>query len=605
MRSGSKIFILILAVSFLFNFPFGVRIAKAQELTSLEDDKLYLDFKGASLINVLIVLSELSGINFVAGKEVANREVNMVLDGVTIDDALDAIGRGSNVAYDYLTHRNLYLFRAAADKEDQPPLVTRVFKLYYILASELREIDTGESTTSSSSTTATFASLEEKKETQTDVTSPILKIVESMLSERGRVKVDDRSNSLVVTDTEDRVKLVEEAVVQLDRRLDQVLIDVNLIETFEDLDRFIGIEWGGNTTAGQEGTLGLVQGGSKETRFPFNVNEYNALTRIFGKTSLDKQPIVEDTDVTTEGIKDFTDLDIRFRALQTAGKLKIIAKPKILVLDNHPALIKITTNEAIGQQTSTAISGSIGTQSTNVAERSETGTSLRVTPLINTDNRITMTVEPRFVTAVASANSANNTRDPTIRTARTTLMINSGQTIVIGGLLSSQQTNNVRKVPLLGDIPYVGEIFTRRTTQIDDRELILFITPSIVRDPSEVQALSLPDYRERFDDVSAPFWKWRRKKWYRNLKKEGTPEVSETAVDIQARQKLMDETMVDLSRGEESAKKKSLVESKSAQTKPKEKIASTTFQKQTTAKPIPSKPSTAVGGRTTLVGAVS
>ena len=100
--------------------------ADAAQSQQSQNSKLYLDFKAAALINVLMVLSELSGINFVAGKEVANREVNMVLDDVTIEDALDAVSRGSNISFDYFPDRNLYLFRASADKEDQPQLVTRV-----------------------------------------------------------------------------------------------------------------------------------------------------------------------------------------------------------------------------------------------------------------------------------------------------------------------------------------------------------------------------------------------------------------------------------------------------------------------------------------------
>ena len=562
---------LFLVLSLLFApLLIGIELAGAQESatnsatpsdTSSQNNRLYLDFKGASLINVLMVLSELSGINFVAGKEVANREVNMVLDNVVLEDALDAIGRGSNVSYDYFPNRNLYLFRAAADKEDAPRLVARVFKLYYIRASELREVGSDSGTSSSSGTGgssgsssggATFSGLNETKVSD-DPKSPILNIVKNILSERGKVNVDDRSNSLVVTDTEDRLKMIEQAIAELDRPVDQVLISVILVETLEDIDHFLGIEWGGNTTTGQEGTLGLIQGASMETRFPFNVNDYSAFTRLFGKTSLNKNHIVEDTDATTEGIKDFTDLDIRFRALQTANKVKILARPKILVLDNQPALIKITTNTTIGAQTSatSTTGGAALTASTTSAERTETGTSLRVTPLINTNNHITMTLEPRFVTIASSGLTVSSvaTRDPTVRTARTTLMVNSGQTIVIGGLLSSQQAHDDRKVPILGDIPYVGEIFTRRTNQIEDRELMLFITPIIVKNPAEVQAVSVPDQRDRFEDLKAPFWKWKRKSWYQKLKEEPkTPEVSDVNVYIPARDQLMDETMVNLAR---------------------------------------------------------
>ena len=502
------------------------------------------------MINVLTILSELSKINFVAGQEVADREVNMMLDDVTFEDALEAIAKGSNVAYQYIPEQNVYLFRRAADNADTPLLITKVFKLYYIRATKIKEIE-GEGGSSGGGTTSgsTFTVLKETTGTEEE-SSPILKIVESILSERGKVEIDDRSNSLVVTDVEDRLRLVEQAIAQLDRRLDQVLINAILVETFEDLDRHLGIDWGQQT----DGAFYTITPGVQRTRFPYNVGDVNAFSRIFGKTSLNEQQINEVTTPPTSGTKSFAEFVVEFKQLQAEGKLRIIAKPKILVLDNHPALIKITTNETIGTSSTTVSSEAANVGSTTqAAERTETGTSLRVTPLINQDNKITMTVEPRFVTAVAASiavGGANAARDPTIRTARTTLMVNDGQTIVIGGLLDSRQQNSVQRVPFLGDIPWMGEIFTRRTRTVDDRELILFLSPNIVRDPSEVQAISVPDSRDRFEDLKVPFWKVDQKKWYRDLKEEAARGAKETEVviDISAREKLMDDKLVELAK---------------------------------------------------------
>jgi len=96
-------------------------------------------------------------------------------------------------------------------------------------------------------------------------TTAIVKAIEKILSERGKVSVDDRSNSLIVTDSEDRLKMVEFAVTQLDRPLDQVLINVILVETYEDLDRSLGIEWGDPTN----GSFGTVSGAEEATSWPF------------------------------------------------------------------------------------------------------------------------------------------------------------------------------------------------------------------------------------------------------------------------------------------------------------------------------------------------
>lgn len=476
---------------------------------SISVNRFYFDFKSTKLIQVLTVLSQLSGINFVAGKEVADREVNMVLDNVTLEDTLEAISRGSNVVYDFIPKKNIYLFRAAADAENLPPLITRVFKLYYVLASPIREIAGGESTSGGASGTAssTFTTLSETQQNQGGTSSPILTVVRNILSERGRVNVDDRSNSLVVTDTEDRLRMVEQVIAELDRKLDQVLIEVILIETFEDLDRHLGIEW---STTSSEGTFGTIKGGSARTRFPFNL-KYIGGHEVFNKEGVTKEEVVTVAPASSFGTKDFSTFQSTLKALQSASKLRILAKPKILVLDNHPALVKITTNSAIGQNTVATATGQLTSASTTTTERSETGTSLRLTPHINSKDQITMTIEPRFVT-LASSSILSSTGDTTIRTARTTLMVRDGQTIAIGGLLSSQQTNTNRKVPILGDIPVLGEALTKRTKTIDDRELVLFITLHVIRDPAELETFSVPDSRERMSEVTTPFWKKGRKR---------------------------------------------------------------------------------------------
>ncbi len=514
-------------------------------------DRLYLDFKGASLLNVLVILSELSGINFVAGKEVAGREVNMVLDDVVLEDVLEAISKGTNVTYDYIPNRNIYLFRAAADAEANPMLVTRVFKLYYIRASQLREIDSG-STGGGSSSSSGF-SAGSLTETEAEASSQILTIVENILSERGKVNVDDRSNSLVITDTEDRLQMIEQAIVELDRPLEQVLIEAILIETLEDFDRFLGVDW----TAHATGNIFTLEGaGPVGTRFPFNFFSGQFIERVIpGGTDgiLDKTDIADTSGApaaATAGSKTFEDLDIAVKMLQTANKVRVIAKPKILVLDNHPALIKITTNAAIGGNTQQAATGQLTSTSSTSTERAEVGTLLRLTPLINTNNRITLTIEPSFSSVaqstltLAAGGNTISAGDVTVRAARTTLMLNDGQIIAMGGLLQSSQSNTTRKMPIAGDLPFLGEIFTRRTRDLTDRELLLFVSPHIVRDPSEVQAAIVPDERDRFDDEAAPFWRVKRKPWYRKIVMEAKPESSKIEGRvIAAREQAMDDTL--------------------------------------------------------------
>lgn len=535
--------------------PSTVSSAEGVKVERTATGRYYLDFKAATLINVLSVISSLSGINFIAGKEVGERQVNMTLDNVSLDDALQALRHGCNVNYDFIPGRNIYLFRASADAPDQPQLVTKVFKLHYIEASKVKDIETessGGSSGGSSSSGGGLVTLKADEKGPELEQSAIYKAVQKILSERGKVSVDSRSNSLIVTDTEDRVNMVESAIAQLDRPLDQVLINVLLVETFEDLDRELGVEWGD-----ANGVFGTIRGAQQSTRFPFldnntgnmySVDLWKGLAQGLSGVKDQFNPashsgtIFQATAVDdTVGIRDFSSFQVSVRAMERANKLKVLAKPKILVLDNHAAIIKIATNAAIGTTTSTQAGGA-GTE-TNSTERSEVGTILRVVPLINSNERVTMTVEPTFATLDTSAISVNGggseTGDPTVRTARTTLVLNDGQTIALGGLLLSQQTNDNRKVPFFGNIPLVGKaLFTTSSKTIQDRELILFVTPYIIRDSSVLETPWVPDKRMSFEDEKAPFWKVRQKEWYKELK-EGPEKPRDYEQYFDVRKKLM------------------------------------------------------------------
>lgn len=541
--------------------PEGVKFEKRPE------GKFYLEFKAATLINVLSVISSLSGINFIAGKEIGERQVSMTLDNVSLEDALQAIRHGCNVNYDFLPGRNIYLFRAAADAADLPSLVTKVFKLHFIEASKIKDIETSSEGSSSSSSSSSGGSstvgsglvtLKADEKGPGLEESAVYKAVQKILSERGKVSVDSRSNSLIVTDSEDRVEMVEAALVQLDRPLDQVLINVLLVETYENLDHELGLTWGDTN-----GVFGTIYGAQEPTAWPFSTqtgqnvwkglaNEFTSTAKQFNPANQTGTVITGQTGTSgTVGMRDFSSFQVSFKAMEQANKLKVLAKPKILVLDNHAAIIKIATDAAIGTTTTTYTGTSNGSQ-TNSTERSEIGTILRVVPLINSDDRITMSVEPTFATLDASQILVNTasagatpgaTGDPTIRTARTTLMLCDGQTIALGGLLLSQQENDNRKVPFLGSLPVLGKaFFTSNSKKIEDRELILFVTPYIIRDPSVLQTQTVPDKRMLFEEERAPFWKFKEKQWYRELK-EGPEVPRDYDQYFDVRKKLMNATL--------------------------------------------------------------
>ena len=495
----------------------------------MAEGKVGVESRGATLLNVVHSLSQLTGINCIAGKEVAERRLNMVLDKVTLEDALDAISRGANVIYDFYPDRNLYVFRGSVITEDQPSLITKVFKLYYILVSEPERLDKFEITGGGSSGKSLLSTIEHTRVDE----MPLFKIVKNILSDRGKLQVDNRSNSLVITDTEERLKMIEEAIVSLDQPVEQIYMEAVIVETLSALEDYFGIEWTKSTT---QGTWGILTGGTSTERFPFNIKgpQFLGKDEWFGTKT---ETAVSNT--YTPGSLSFTNLTATLKALQVASKLKIIAKPKVLVRDNNYALIAVANSETIGEQNVTVTVGTQATSQATTAERQLTGTLLYVIPMINTENRITLHVEVAHITTAVS-DLVSTRKDPTARNVVTDLMVNNGQTVCFGGMIVSSQTNAQHKVPGLGDIPVIGRAFKRGTKQMNDRELVVFITPHIIKDPSDLRVVSVPDKKERQEDVSAPIWKVKKKEWYKNLTKEKNQELAGQEGNTKERDLLMD-----------------------------------------------------------------
>ncbi|GAH10358.1 unnamed protein product, partial [marine sediment metagenome] len=178
----------------------------------------------------------------------------------------------------------------------------------------------------------------------------------------------------------------------------------------------------------------------------------------------------------TLGSLSLAEFQIVLRALEQENKSKYLAKPKIMVVNNETAEIKIAGKTAIGETTTLATADTPGTTS---AERTETGITLKVTPTINKDGYITMTLEPTVSrTRVSGISGYLDTRD---RTAKTTVMMKDGQTVAIGGLLKSDVTDNDRAVPGLSKIPLLGNLFKSKDFQDVETELIIFVTCHIVK----------------------------------------------------------------------------------------------------------------------------
>jgi type II secretory pathway component GspD/PulD (secretin) len=276
------------------------------------------------------------------------------------------------------------------------------------------------------------------------------KTVSNLVSSGGKVGIDERLNSIVVIDTTANLEQIRQAVGKLDVKAPQVMIEALIVNVKLTNELKMGIDW---------------------TMLGTSTNYFNQGLSITGNSN----PYGKVTFSTTSGNWNFQGL-IDF--VETNQNVKILANPKVLVLNNQTATINSIEEIPYRELTETSAGGSIGTVSFK-----EAGIKLEVTPQISNDGYIIMHVKPEQ-SAQTGKFTIDNSDTPVIETRRTdtTLRVRDGQTIIIGGLRKSEPSVVESKVPILGDIPLIGVLFRKVDTDIIESELGVFITPHIYTD---------------------------------------------------------------------------------------------------------------------------
>ncbi len=471
------VFLLIFSLLISESGVFGVSSAEP----ATEPKSISMDFEGAPLSQVLRVFSQLSGLNFVASDEVKSKTISVYFDQVPVQDALESLIRANGLRYEQKEGSKIFLVYPL---ESAAALETKIFALKYARISsspldiggqsvidDLKTKDTSGNTssgttssTTSSSTPATGGSTSKNLSAAKGVD----KLVSSLLSPSGKMTVDLATNSLIVTDTAEKLKEIEKVLVDIDVAPTQVMIEVYLLEVKKTLLSDLGVEWGGT-----DGELARFTAGSRTTAFPFSETLFNASKGVRAST--------EGTSTLSLGTLSATSFKAILHFLISDTQTKILSRPRLLTLNNEAASIKLVTDTAIANQTQTTSSSSgIGTSTTNTAERSEIGISLRMTPQINADQTVGLFVEPSVSTVAASTFFPSTFLDPTTRSVRTMARLKNHETLMIGGLLDKNRSMSKKKIPFLGDLPLVGHAFDYDNGDDQESELIIFITPHIV-----------------------------------------------------------------------------------------------------------------------------
>jgi len=383
--------------------------------------RMSLDVQGADIQTVLRSLAEFSGKNIVASKEVKG-EVTLrlrnvpwrhALDIVLKSQALGMVETGQTIVISNLdTLRKEELERRSAERnqEELLPLETRIIPVNYAAAKEMS------------------------------------KSVEKTMTKRGHIEVDDRSNSLIVTDISDKLDQVDAMVRNLDTRTPQVEIVARLVDVDQSATRDLGITWGVHS-------LDLFNAGVGED---VDINAAD-VTNPAGIIKLGT-------------IKHFGTIDATLQALESQNKANIISNPRITTVNNREASV------VVGKQIPLIVQDFAGNA---VTQMTTIGIKLNVTPHINTGNRITMDVHPE-VSDLASQATVQGGIIINTTMADTRVMVNDGETAVIGGLIRSNESTTKRGVPVLMDVPLLGNLFRSNSTTHQKRELLIFVTPKIL-----------------------------------------------------------------------------------------------------------------------------
>ena len=423
--------------------------------------RISLDFKDADIKDVLKVFSQQIGSNFIVSAKVRDKKVTVFLDKVPVEEALSKILIANGLFYHFDQGSNIIMVEP---KDETERVLTRVYPLKYATVPSSKVLSTFQITdeSSSSSSGSSSSSTSASSSTNSSTTGGILDAVMPVLSKTGKIAVDERTNSLIITDLEKNFSEIEQTVAKLDVPIPQVLIQVEMIDTSKAATEILGVQLNGN----------IVQITGIKAQDYFHQFKAQMKGATVGSNAAPGTNLTYST-MGISGVMEF---------LNSRTDTKVLARPRILTMDNQMAQIKISANEVVGVTRTT--SGTTGTSDvTETAERMETGVILTVTPQVNLlSGDIMMAVSPKVIDIKPSLITGTQTKfyDPETRGAKVMMRVHDGETIVLGGLLRNSKETTLSKVPLLGDIPFIGALFRHKNEIHQDRELLIFITPHIL-----------------------------------------------------------------------------------------------------------------------------
>jgi type IV pilus assembly protein PilQ len=406
--------------------------------------RLSLDFKDADIKNILRLIAEVSNFNIITGDDVTGK-ITMRLVDVPWDQALDVILQARSLGMSKVGNVIRIAPLESLKKDIQAELeARRVKEKLEDLVTELIPVN--------------YATAKE--------ISPQIK---GILSDRGDIKVDDRTNILIVKDIPRNIVLAKNLVKSLDTKTPQVLIEARIVEANLSFQRDLGISWGFLTQTGTD---------KKKT---FSTGGGTGGTSTLRGTDVGTRPLVNLPTSTTAGILEFLftseyglkNLDVAISAYENKGELKVISSPKIATLDNKEASVEQGLRIPYTKLTAD-----------NVATEDfiEANLKLTVTPHVTNDGHVKMTIKVKKDEPDYSHTSTYGTPSINKKESTTEVMVKDNGVVVIAGIYTIKKSDTTTGVPLFSKIPVLGWLFKKESKANDTTDLLIFISPKIFKD---------------------------------------------------------------------------------------------------------------------------
>lgn len=433
-----------------------IRAAKTGEEKEYKGQLITLHFQEAPILDVLQVIAEVSGLNLVVHPGISGT-VTVHLVNIPWDQALDIILKMNNLSVEI----DGTILRVASASIFQQEVAQRVEQQRQQITArqvqeELQPLETKLITINFAEPSALQTLILEYFQGQLPANT--------QQTRRGKITIDARTKTLIVQDTADNIKKIEEIVATLDRRTPQVMIEAKVVAINSSFRKELGINWFGSFA------VDPAHGNALDYRFPYSIGS----TTNFGVNlpQLSGSAIGTTGTIRLGSIDDVLTMFAKIDAAEEESKAKTLAQPKIFTQDNKAASVNAGISRQIGGITTIAPDGTITTQTATVTA----ALTLSVTPRISNDGFISMTVNVTNGAFLRATGGELNQQ-----AVNSEITVKDGETVVIGGVYQTEERKNFAAVPYLHKIPLIGRLFesTNPNTQ-SQSELLVFLTPRIL-----------------------------------------------------------------------------------------------------------------------------